>query len=52
MEHTRVGTAAVDRDELRRRVAERYGDVALNPELGFHFHTGRPLTRMSVTTRR
>lgn len=41
-----IGVAAVDRDELRRRVSEKYQDVALNPELGFHFHTGRPLTRM------
>jgi arsenite methyltransferase len=41
-----VGVAAVDRDELRRRVAEKYGEVAKNPELGFHFHTGRPLARM------
>lgn len=36
----------VDRDELRRRVSEKYRDVALNPELGFHFHTGAPLARM------
>jgi len=41
-----IGTASVDREELRRRVAEKYRDVALNPALGFHFHTGRPLTRM------
>ncbi|GAB4325803.1 MAG: arsenite methyltransferase [Dehalococcoidia bacterium] len=46
MERATIGTAAVDRDELRRRVAEKYRDVALNPELGFHFHTGRPLTQM------
>jgi SAM-dependent methyltransferase len=41
-----LGVAAVDREELRRRVAEKYRDVALNPELGFHFHTGAPLARM------
>ncbi len=41
-----IGTASVDRDELRRRVSEKYRDVALNPELGFHFHTGSPLARM------
>jgi SAM-dependent methyltransferase len=46
MTSTAVGVAAVDRDELRRRIAEKYRDVALNPELGFHFHTGRPLARM------
>jgi len=41
-----IGIAIVDRDELRRRVSEKYRDVALNPELGFHFHTGAPLARM------
>jgi SAM-dependent methyltransferase len=40
------GTASVDRNELRRRVSAKYRDVALNPELGFHFHTGAPLARM------
>jgi len=43
---TGVATAAVDREELRRRISEKYRDVAVNPELGFHFHTGYPLTRM------
>jgi SAM-dependent methyltransferase len=43
---TTVGVALVDRDELRRRVSEKYSAVALNPELGFHFHTGAPLARM------
>jgi SAM-dependent methyltransferase len=41
-----VGTASIDRDELRRRVSEKYRDVAMNPSLGFHFHTGAPLARM------
>ncbi|MGD9890071.1 MAG: methyltransferase domain-containing protein [Dehalococcoidia bacterium] len=41
-----TGVATVDRAELRRRVAEKYRDVALNPDMGFHFHTGRPLARM------
>ena len=41
-----IGIALVDRDELRRRISEKYSDVATNPELGFHFHTGRPLARM------
>ncbi len=41
-----IGIAAVDREELRRRIVEKYRDVALNPELGFHFHTGRPLAAM------
>jgi SAM-dependent methyltransferase len=42
----KVGVAAVDRDELRARIAEKYSAVATNPELGFHFHTGAPLARM------
>ena len=41
-----IGVALVDRDELRRRISEKYSDVALNPDLGFHFHTGRPLAHM------
>jgi SAM-dependent methyltransferase len=41
-----VGIAAVDRDELRARISEKYRDVAMNPESGFHFHTGAPLARM------
>jgi hypothetical protein len=31
---------------LRRFIAEKYAEVATNPELGFHFHTGRPLAMM------
>ena len=46
MNTSAIGMAAVDRDELRRRVSEKYRDVAVNPELGFHFHTGAPLARM------
>jgi len=41
-----LGVAHVDRTELRRAIAEKYRDVAINPELGFHFHTGRPLAIM------
>jgi len=41
-----IGVSAVDRDALRRFIAEKYSEVATNPELGFHFHTGRPLTLM------
>ncbi|MCE7927931.1 MAG: methyltransferase domain-containing protein [Chloroflexi bacterium CFX7] len=36
----------MDRAELRTRISEKYRDVAMNPELGFHFHTGAPLARM------
>jgi SAM-dependent methyltransferase len=41
-----VKPAAVDRDGLRRQIQAKYTDVALRPEQGFHFHTGRPLARM------
>jgi len=41
-----IGVSAVDRDALRRFIAEKYSEVATNPELGFHFHTGRPLALM------
>ncbi|MCE7927792.1 MAG: methyltransferase domain-containing protein [Dehalococcoidia bacterium] len=40
------GIANVDRDELRARVAAKYRDVAINPGLGFHFHTGAPLAKL------
>jgi arsenite methyltransferase len=43
---TPVGVAAVDREELRVRISEKYRDVAMTPELGFHFHTGAALARM------
>ena len=43
---TRIGVAAVDREELRARISDKYRDVAMNPELGFHFHTGAPLAKM------
>ena len=41
-----LGVARVDRESLRRFISKKYGDVATNPELGFHFHTGRPLAIM------
>ena len=41
-----VGISAVDRDELRSRISDKYRDVAVDPEMGFHFHNGRPLTRL------
>ncbi len=46
MTEVQVGKAAVDREQLRQQIAEKYRDVAVSPELGFHFHTGYPLTRM------
>ena len=33
----------LDTDELRKAIQEEYAEVALTPELGFHFHTGRRL---------
>ncbi len=45
-EQTTIGVAAVERDELRRRISDKYRDVATTPEVGFHFHTGQPLARM------
>lgn len=41
-----IGRSRVDRETLRRAIAEKYRDVALDPSLGFHFHTGRPLAEM------
>ena len=43
---TQIGVAVVDREELRARISAKYRDVAVNPALGFHFHTGEPLARM------
>jgi arsenite methyltransferase len=43
---TDVKPAAVDRDRLREQIRSKYTDVAETPEMGFHFHTGRPLARM------
>ncbi len=36
----------LDVKQLRLAIQEEYEVVALNPEQGFHFHTGRPLTQM------
>ena len=38
--------ANVDQDQLREQIKAKYRDVALEPEQGFHFHTGRPLAAM------
>ena len=32
--------------DLRAAISEEYTAVALKPEQGFHFHTGRPLARL------
>ena len=41
-----VRAANVDRDQLRQQISEKYTAVAIGPEQGFHFHTGRPLAMM------
>ena len=41
-----VVAAKVDREELRDQIQAKYVEVALEPEKGFHFHTGRPLAAM------
>jgi arsenite methyltransferase len=41
-----VKPAHVDRGELRTAIQAKYAEVALTPERGFHFHTGRPLAAM------
>ena len=41
-----VTPAQVDRERLREHIQEKYTGVALHPEEGFHFHTGRPLAEM------
>lgn len=39
-------TQALDLGALRAAIQEEYEAVALSPQQGFHFHTGRPLARM------
>jgi SAM-dependent methyltransferase len=41
-----VKPAKVDRDQLRSSIKDKYTAVANTPEVGFHFHTGRPLAKM------
>lgn len=41
-----VSAAQVNREELRQQIQAKYADVALEPDKGFHFHTGRPLAKM------
>jgi arsenite methyltransferase len=37
---------ALDVEALRRAIRDEYATVARNPEQGFHFHTGRPLSQL------
>lgn len=41
-----VMPAAVDVEDLRCQIQDKYTQVAASPETGFHFHTGRPLALM------
>ncbi len=43
---TEVRAASVDADALRGQIRDKYTDVALTPDKGFHFHNGRPLALM------
>ncbi len=43
---TEVRAARVDAEALRSQISDKYSQVALTPEKGFHFHTGRPLASM------
>jgi arsenite methyltransferase len=39
-------TLDIDLESLRFAIQREYEQVALEPERGFHFHTGRPLARL------
>jgi SAM-dependent methyltransferase len=41
-----VAELGLELGELRQAISKEYEEVAINPERGFHFHTGRPLTRI------
>lgn len=43
---TRVQPAKVDIQDLRQQIRDKYSEVALMPEKGFHFHTGSFLAIM------
>jgi SAM-dependent methyltransferase len=36
----------LERGELRQAISREYEEVAINPKQGFHFHTGRRLTKI------
>ena len=41
-----INELEINRGELREAIRDEYEVVASTPEMGFHFHTGRPLARM------
>ncbi len=38
-----AATVDVDTDEVRQAIRDEYREVAMSPDKGFHFHTGREL---------
>jgi arsenite methyltransferase len=46
MTSTPSSTQTLDRESLREAIQEEYKLVALEPQRGFHFHTGRPLAHL------
>lgn len=38
--------SCLNRDDLRKAISTEYEEVAKHPDKGFHFHTGRRLTRI------
>lgn len=43
---TPIPPADLDLDRLRIEIQKEYAEVALRPDTGFHFQTGRPLARI------
>ena len=41
-----IDVPSLDLDRLRQAIQAEYALVAHDPERGFHFHTGRPLTQL------
>ncbi len=41
-----ISVPKVNIEALRSAISTEYRDVALNPQKGFHFHTGRPLAKI------
>jgi SAM-dependent methyltransferase len=46
MRNVAIEDPGLDLEALRAAIREEYEMVALTPDQGFHFHTGRPLARM------
>lgn len=46
MSNPTVPIPQLDFEQLRAAIRQEYAEVALKPEQGFHFHTGRPLARL------